>query len=275
MSGGFSLFPEMANGFSAGIDTSTGGTAVSGGTGASNTKGAWVQLTASTPNDATWMMVRIGSDGTVGANINNLLLDIGIGGAGSEIVIAPNLSFNAWSGSSQGETYIFPVAIPAGTRIAARAQSDATSSNGCYAAIMCFDSGYTTPIGAGGLDDVGTNTGNSQLTTVACGTSGAKGSYVQLIASTSRDYAGFLPAFSSHGSFANILVDIAVGGAGSEQIIIPDYYLNETNASTFPGIVSFPFFIQIPAGTRISARAAASTGSAPSTFQAAVYGIYQ
>jgi hypothetical protein len=273
MSGGFTLLPEMSSGQSAGLSLSTGGTLVQGGTGASNTKGSWVQLVASSSFDATWMYIRFATDGSVSSNINNMLFDVGVGSAGSEVIVIPNVHFNTFPGDN-GEGYIFPVSIPAGSRIAARAQADFTSANSGYVALQLFEGGFTQ-LEAAGADDIGTNTANSNLTSITSGTSGVKGSYTQLVASTARDYAGLVVVMNDTVNNATGGVeslDIAAGGAGSEIVIIPDVWVR--NKSQFTKMnIWVPYLTPITAGTRISARAS-SSGVSGAGFNAAVYGIY-
>jgi hypothetical protein len=281
MSGGFTLFPELVNGQSAGYSTSqasSAGTLVQGGTGASNTKGSWVQLTSSTSSDATWMLVELSNDNSAGINCNNFLYDIGIGAAASEVVIASNLHSAVFYGFS-GETYLFPVCIPAGTRIAARMQADFTAVNSGFCAVHLFDSAMAMPVEGAGLDDMGTNTGNSTLTSVTRGVSGTKGAYSQLTASTARDYAGLLVSVfcteqSTNGAVYVESIDIAVGGAGSEQIIIPDFAQYQLNSGLSMFVERRPYMTPIPAGTRISARASTNKAAAAGSLSVAVHGIY-
>jgi hypothetical protein len=229
-------------------------------------------LTASTSFDATWAWVKLIAASITG-NVNNLLVDIAIGASGSEVTIATNLHYDNSGTQGGASSFLFPVCIPAGTRIAARAQSDlSTTSNGVYVDIQLFDSGFTSPIEGAGLDDIGTNTANSQLTALTTGTTGTKGSYLQLTASSARDYAGLLVVYATASS-AIISLDVAVGAGGSEQIIIPDV-LYSINNCLMTGIVFTPFFTPIPSGTRIAIRGSAGGGVSPSGSSAAVYGVY-
>jgi hypothetical protein len=66
-------------------------------------------------------------------------------------------------------------------------------------------------------------------------------------------------------------VDIGVGAAGSEQAIVFDLPVELPYAPPIPCIFG-PFYIPIPAGTRISARLAC--GLASNTLGVSVYGIF-
>lgn len=94
--------------------------------GTANTKGAWVQLTASTTGLTRWIAIGVGHDALAVAANQGWHVDIGIGASGSEQVLIPNLPFsiNATSDVTLVPVLALPVHIPAGTRLAARCQCD-------------------------------------------------------------------------------------------------------------------------------------------------------
>jgi hypothetical protein len=70
-----------------------------------------------------------------------------------------------------------------------------------------------------------------------------------------------------------MLLDIAIGASGSEKIILSNYSWIWTGVEA-AGTAPSPFFaIPIPAGTRISARIAVSSGAA--NFGITAYGVYR
>ncbi len=80
---------------------------------------------------------------------------------------------------------------------------------------------------------------------------------MQLIASTAKDYAGFLAGIDTNQADQTdtYLIDVAVGGAGSENVIIPNLSLKSAGAAGLsPEPNTGPFYIAVPAGTRIAAR---------------------
>jgi hypothetical protein len=93
-------------------------------------------------------------------------------------------------------------------------------------------------------------------------TSGAintKGSYVQLTAATTINAKSAMLHYCNNASSYNrILLDLAIGAAGAENTLISNLFL-ATVQYPQPGSISFP--LQIPAGTRISARIQASSAS--------------
>lgn len=111
-------------------ETKSLGTAIDPGSSA-NTKGSWVQLTGSSAYAIRALQMMLDSRGGVDTTNGNWFMDIGIGGAGSEQVLIPNVfSFVSANRSMMTLRYppIMAVSIPAGTRIAARAQSTLTTS---------------------------------------------------------------------------------------------------------------------------------------------------
>jgi hypothetical protein len=116
--------------------------------------------------------------------------------------------------------------------------------------------------------DVGTNAAATLGTAItSSATPNTKGAYTQLIASTPFDtcWVEFSIFCDLNGySLVNSGVDIAIGGAGSEQVVIsniltgPPYNQNQ--------IVRVAFPLVILQGTRISARSQSSSASFPQNF---------
>lgn len=102
---------------SRGVQIDPGGTA--------NTKSAWTELVASTAKsvDSIYVMVGQNADTTRTATAT-ALLDIGVGSSSNEFAMIPNI-FMRWTttlGGPQFNIGPMPCAIPAGSRIVARAQ---------------------------------------------------------------------------------------------------------------------------------------------------------
>ena|ERR1035437_3446893 len=103
-----------------------------------NTKGAWTQLTASTGNQCSGLLLSVSTIWPGTNSFQAVLLDLGIGAGGSEQTILGNLPIGGGYFSSSGATvtrtryYYFPLVIPAATRIAARAQNATGISTPSY-----------------------------------------------------------------------------------------------------------------------------------------------
>jgi hypothetical protein len=95
--------------------TSTGTTITNSGT--AHTKGPWVQLLASAPFSASFLLIT-GAPSTA----FSITIDIGIGPAASEYVLVPNLHFFGLTAGSI-TCFSFPTSIDLGQRVAARMQN--------------------------------------------------------------------------------------------------------------------------------------------------------
>lgn len=237
--------------------------------GAANVKGSWVELVASTPfaTDAILLSPNY-SDGNY-----SYLIDIGMGAAGSEVAFLNNLYF--WQGSSyskSGNPIIIPFHIPAGVRLAMRCQSSGASSAVRFGILLLGGSLYKMAPHQN-IYTYGANLSTTRGTAITAGANyNTKGSWVAVCSSLDIAIKGFFLAFGNGPTTGtqDYLIDIAVGGAGSEQILINNYI-----QSSSPGIsYNFahnlsPFFpIPLPAGSRIALRTQSNFG-----FDAALYAV--
>ncbi len=112
-----------------GADTAdSGGTAVDPGAGAANTKGAWSEVASVIPAGVSQFILALGNQ-LANRSTARFLLDIGVGAAAAEQVIVPNIPLHQVTGAAIMPLYFFlPVALPAGERLAVRAQSTITTA---------------------------------------------------------------------------------------------------------------------------------------------------
>jgi hypothetical protein len=146
--------------------TANAGVTLTGDGVTAHVKGPWSQLIASSAFDAYGISVLVGSTARAASVDIRRLVDIGIGAASSEIVIIANLEAGGsaeWGDPScQPAHYVFPIFIPAGTRIAGRCQGQAISPT-----VQCQVRLYSTPIGPCGwtgstVTTYGADTANSR-----------------------------------------------------------------------------------------------------------------
>lgn len=219
-------------------------------------KGSWAQLIAATEFEADAIIVWAAMAG----NQRTGLVDIGIGTGGSEQVLIPNLTVSrAFDAAAEGLfTAVLPVRVPAGSRVAARLASAGADSG--YAGVTLIGGGPGVPSGFQRATDYGTNTGAASGTSVDAGASAnAKGSWVQLVASTTHPIRSLLVmahAAGSSGSAGRHLLDIAIGASNSEEVILANLVVQKSYAWA-PGWIG-PIPVSIPAGTRIAACAQCS-----------------
>lgn len=240
-----------------------------------NTKGAYAQMVASTARHATGIVIIANRHGD--ANVD-YLIDIAAGGAGSEQVILSNLlSTNGPGGDAFGGWWYFPLAIPAGTRISARCQSTGASADVRVTAHLVGAQMQIAPLSK--VTTYGANTADSGGTSIDPGASAnTKGAWTQLTASSAA-LAGFALAFGTQANTTRTrctwLIDIGIGGAGSEQVLLADLLLSTDTSSDNMAPGATPFLpLSIPAGTRIAARAACSiTDATDRLFDLVLYGV--
>lgn len=98
---------------------------------------------------------------------------------------------------------------------------------------------------------------------VAAGTTvHVKGNFIEIVNTTSKPSNGlhiFCKQVASSAGVRNYLLDIALGTTGSEVVVIPNLHGSSSDTGTSGKSWYFPYYI--PEGTRISARAQASTSA--------------
>lgn len=245
------------------LAASSVGTLITPG-GVANTKTAWVELVAATGQNTDAFLVNI-QPGDVG--INDCLVDIGIGDAGSETVLIANLLFSSGSSDSGPLKAFCPVMIPPGTRVSARASSTDTAGVSVRLTITLIDGEVVRRLTRRVATTYGaTESGATTGTAVNAGASAnTKGAWSQITASVTHSFDSCLVCFGQRNNPANasqnILVDIGVGAAASEVVVWPDIYGRVTAAEEInPKAIWLPLSVQ--AGQRLVARHQSSTNDA-------------
>lgn len=246
-----------------------------------NTKGAWTEVVASLGYDASallWCPKYIGGDSLSTCG----LYDIGIGGAGAEVVLVPDLFLSTLCGItengviSEGQTVILPVRIPRGTRVATRCQAS-TGSRSVGAQLGFVGSTFKSLRGLSRATAYGITAASSRGTNITVPTAPGPSAWVQLTASTTATMRAIAVAFGPVTTWSNhvsAIFEVAVGAAASEKAFWGLSFLwrpigNHQDWSQIHG--AFP--CNIPAGTRLSARLSSTSGTAGDTVTAAVYGF--
>jgi hypothetical protein len=125
LAGGLAGLPTGSRCLTLGIDTATSLGAIIDPGGTVNVKGAYTELTASATHDVRTLLFAIGANLNTAGSVARWFLDIAVGAAAAETVYLPNLLFSvAAAARSPLPSWIgpIPVSVPAGTRLAARAQ---------------------------------------------------------------------------------------------------------------------------------------------------------
>lgn len=243
-----------------------------------NTKGAWTELSSGLGVPANGFIVCLSTER---AGAADWLFDIGIGAAGSEVVLVPNLYAGCTTAQANELVSIpIPIRIPGGQRLSMRYQASNITSEEARGLLLPYGCGPHQFSGYELIEDLGTDTSDSGGTQVEPGgTANTKGSWSQLIASTANPYKAILVAIGNQArdtrSGASWLVDIGIGAAAAETTLVPNLPARVQAATDLP-VPRFhgPLPVHIPAGTRISARAQCSINTAGDRLlDAIVYGL--
>lgn len=240
---------------SVGTNTSDSTSTTIASSGSGDTKGSWVELIAATTFNASSLTIRI-VDYTVSVE---QLFDIAIGAASSEEIIINNIVWSTRSIRSAGYEFTFPVSIPAGSRISCRAQSNDGSSTLALSAVIGVDS-YSSASSSKIFTYGAVTATTSGATIDPGGVLNTKGTYTELIAATTLPlrWIGLIMGNRDNGTRTATfgLLDIAIGAAASEQVILPNIaYAFGDNGDMIMPTVFLPSWTDIPEGTRISIRA--------------------
>ena len=232
------------------LSTSGGTVFTSTGTGDS----AWTELIASTDADSDLLMLYIMRNDN--GNIGRFRLDIGVGAAGSEEVILDDLLLSG-KPNGQGQPFALnlPLAIPEGSRVAFRANFSGTTRV-MEIAVALYAGGFKTQAALACSKAYGFN-GTDGVDVDPGGTVNTKGSWAELDASIAENINGMYVSIGDSANTAQAnalwLVDIAIGGAGSE-IVVAENIPARGNTSE---LIKVPVWadVVIASGERVAARA--------------------
>lgn len=268
-------------------DTSGTWTTVTATGPGSGTLSSWVEIDASTTADMYGMLIGLPTTRSSGQN-SSAQIDIGVGAASSEVMVAERLSIGYGAGSpvptsvatngtiatlTGGQTVFVPIFIPAGSRVSFRMRDVRNGIARYFAFEWLGRPSFTVPIVAR-LDSIGLHATATLCrgTSVVAGTSGSEGSWTELVSSTAAEYIGFTLGLQGGGGSifdSDCVIDFGVGASSSEIAIteltnIP-FRSNATEAvQGLPWGHMLPLNRPLPRGVRLSARitgAAASTGT--------------
>ncbi|MCI0349062.1 MAG: hypothetical protein L0Z53_06515 [Acidobacteriales bacterium] len=258
------------------VGTATIGTAVTTGA-ASSTKGADATLIASTAFETYWVRIIATGYAAVATNSRGCL-DIWTGTDPEEVII-PNLLFGGCaciSGSARigAKSWEFPLYIPAGTAVGARAAGDRVST-AVHVAIFLFGGDALPPFRVGRKVTTYGITTVPNGTSVTPGASGAEGTFTEIVASTTEDHFAFLPSYQLGGdttqSNNRLFVDIGAGAATEEEILQSAIFISSGDESCM-NLPIWPAFHDVPSGTRLAMRAS-NSGTNDAAYDGAIHAV--
>jgi hypothetical protein len=263
-------------------ETNPGWSPVSGA--ASATKGAWTRIFSSMyPN--MYLLRLIVRDIAVAATSSLATMDVGVGPAGSEVVVVPDLLCGgapiASGNPYNGREFWIPLFVPQFTAVSVRFASERTSATFKLVAWAYIGGGSNPPPWRLGQKVTTYGIGTvPNGTTIVPGASTAQGAWTQVVAATTRDHFCFFPSFQVAGTTLNarsIYLGMGYGGAGVEenfQSATGYCYVTTTNEEVFgPYNNNIPMWQTIPAGTRLVMRASNTGTNDTGPYQVAIHAL--
>ena len=239
--------------------------------GSAHTKGSWVQLIATTAYDWHGFWLATGSTFTSGT-VTSQLLDIGVGGAGSETVLLPNVH-SGWRANTDDTVDMFfvPLFIPKGSRVAARVQS-AIASDTVLVLIagQPGTSGLTQNIFTG-CDDLGTVSASSRGELHTPGDTGTYSADASIGSPTTRSYGAVMLMMSPTSTSLNFRAyHFAI--RLSSQTLGTYRCLTHTSEMICAVTPAGPSYMAVPSGSQLQTRATCS--GVAQQMAVSLYGFY-
>lgn len=260
-----------------GVNTSgaTTGTTITSG---ADAKGSWVDIGGTTSFAFKRMVANLVNNNTA----NDMIVDIGINVGGNRFVIAENLTFHTARRAIQDPTayYDLPLYVPAGAQLSARCHAAANTET-AQVSITGFSNGVGGMAPFSRCRQLYTPSANENGVAIdPGGTVNTKGAWTEITASSGFHAAAIMFSFGFNDDIiraadARAVLDIGIGAASSEQILLADFLLGWGVLMDGPFIPSLPILpFYIPSGTRIIARAQCSHNTAGDrTFGLAMWGF--
>ena len=255
-------------------DTITSGAGV-------DTLGAWNEIFTATAVgfDIHLLEIWIAGNNTSAAD-SSTLMDIGIGGAGSEVVLIPQISAGWSAAATVGpRSFVTPVFIPMGTRISMRSQA-ITASRATQVAVFAY--GYFGRSGSR-LDiprkfqAIGTTTTGSRGTSHTPGNTGAYSAWANI--GSVAAFEGHFLHLMSHGqgtktdtTMLNVAYHVQIGFS-SGTIIYGEWWVGTSTNETLIVAPTTPIPCGIGVGTQLQIRAKCSGTAEAQDFSVLMGGV--
>jgi hypothetical protein len=251
------------------LSTSGAGTVLTSG--AIDTKGSWVDLINPTNFDTHMVCINTGST-AASATDTSSLLDIAIGGAGSEKIVLPDLLCGwAWE---PGRQFYLPLFIPRGSVVRGRVAAK-TASKAINVGIWLYGGAETPPWWTfKQMDAYGINaTGSKGTSLTPNATANTFGTWTSIGSTTSRAYKGFFVANGGQPGDTTMLSNAEELEIGYSSTTLASYYTRGNSSEGTYLFPAFPIFTPIPSGTQLQGRTKNSAASGEAK-DYAVYGVY-
>jgi hypothetical protein len=272
-------FTRYESNYAAGPGAASAGTQVNHHTVAHTKNPTFTQLIAATAFDATLVTVIVSSN-NVAAGDSSTLLDIAIGAAASETVIIPNMCAGWVPAENEApgpRHYIFPLYIPAGSRLSARTQSIRTTG-GMFVTVQLYGGPSRPDTWWCGqtVTTYGANLANSAGTLFTPGATGVEGTGVSL-GTTSAPHKALVLGVQGHSTDVawaarGYHFDVGADSSSTDWFEADRFYANTTTGEMMGGgHIWWPIYRPIPSGTELMVRGECSGTADPLT--AVLHGI--
>lgn len=272
-------FPQLLS--DGALSASSSRARISASTTSANVLGAWAEVVASLTADVGFVHITIPlpMDGAAGIN-SSYQLSIGVGAAGSEVVVVDDLAVG-WlpqavtTSDTRGHPgFLLPLFIPRGSRVAIALRSTRFPSTKSF--VLNFFAPFTGLKPSNKIQGIGLSTANSRGTVLTTpGAINTKGAWTELTAATAEPFAALAVAIQGGSDTTQAqteaLVDVGVGAAGSEVVVISDIGVSISSSEFMTHLSPLVHSVVIPKGSRIVARCALA--ALTSTLDVAVHGI--
>lgn len=243
--------------------------------GAANAKGSYVQLIAATGFAYNAISIQLEPDGGGG---QCYLVDIAIGAAASEVVIVPNILMDSSRAEHMNGVNIkLPVAIPAGSRIAARCQEVGGAGTRLVNVAVSGRAGGSNYAPSGGaVVNYGANTSTTNGVLVDSGaTLNTYGAWTEITSGTSADHNGLTAVLGTNqqsGTLVNSQYYFQIGiGAAASEVAIAEFISGMNTNNNRLHVNSADTLMSIPSGTRLAMRSkCVSSGAAAARHTTAI-----
>jgi hypothetical protein len=212
----------------------------------------WTELDPSLSGASSGIYVFVQTSVAASTTDTSTLLEFATGAAASEVVWA-----TIPVGFSEGFTiHRVPGLIASGTRVSARVRSAVVSQ---AVTVLCSFMTPKSSAAMGAPVTYGANTATSQGTVVTPpGTLNTKGAWTTIAASTTAIHNALYLGMQANGATgmagSGVLLDIGIGAAASETVLVPDVYLLGVTSERYSIRSPTTYGVDIPLGSRLSAR---------------------
>ena len=245
-----------------------------------HTKGAWVAGANADRGDGIYLNFPIlGNHATA----RTILLDVGVGSPESVLIsnlmLCPPAVGGVTTQRETSQTIYFPISAPPGHVLKVRAQASMSAHQGISVTSCKASSGL--PVAGQVVDTYGANVAATKgVTLTAPAADGTYGSWTEITPSCERVKALMIACGHGQADWTTLSdqwyqIQIGVGGAGSEQNILTLYEAGASSSATgtVSQMVLGPYYVDIPQGSRLSARVGKQYSSGQRTLDVVLYGI--